>query len=175
VTSIKDLEVEESLQTIREERQAKRKQRAAKERADFKQKDQGEGGSKSWKNELEIIFENIHHLRKLTAYVVELIKMWRASIYGISDDPRRYRERVIFYHNDANYLLKMLFDGSFLRDSFLSKYLTFSTHFDPFFLRPAMHLDRHKDRTEEQDIFLELIQPTELDMDKITKALVVLA
>ena len=87
------------------------------------------------------------HLRKLTAYVVELIKMWRSSIYGISDDPRRYRERVIFYHNEANYLLKMLFDSSFIRDSFLKKYLSFSKHFDPFNLKPAMILEKKRNRS----------------------------
>ena len=65
--------------------------KVAKERNEFKQKDKGDEGGKSWKNELQIIFENIGHLRKLTAYVVELIKMWRSSIYAISDDPRRYR------------------------------------------------------------------------------------
>ena len=69
----------------------------------------------------------------------------------------------------------MLFDSSFIRDSFLKKHLTFSKHFDPFNLKPAMVLENNKNRSEDQDIFFELIRPTELDMDKITKALVVLA
>ena len=122
-----------------------------------------------------MVFENISHLRKLTAYVVELIKLWKSSIYNLSDDPRRFRERVIFYHNDANYLLKMLFDCSFIRESILQHYLTFSKHFDPFLLRPAMQLDRKQHRSETEDAFLDLVKPNELDMDKITKALVVLA
>ena len=66
--------------------------------------------------------------------------MWRTSIYNISDDPRRFRERVIFYHNDSNYLLKMLFDVNFVRDSILKNYMEFNQNFDPFFLKPAMNL-----------------------------------
>jgi hypothetical protein len=62
------------------------------------------------------------------------------SIYNLSDDPRRYRERVIFYYTDANYLLKMLFDSNFLRETLLKKYLPFSKGFDPFCLKPAMLL-----------------------------------
>lgn len=93
----------------------KRKLKVIKENSDYKHKDKGEEGGKSWKNELELLFENINHLRKLTCYVTELIRIWRVNTYGISDDPRRYRERVIFYHNDANYLLKMLFDSNFIR------------------------------------------------------------
>lgn len=73
--------------------------------------------------------------------------MWKNSIYSISDDPRRFRERVIFYHNDANYLLKMLFDNNFIKDSFLKNYLTFSSHFDPFLLKSSMILDNKKNRT----------------------------
>lgn len=172
---MKELEIEESLETIREERVAKKKQKISKEKEGFKNKERGEEGGKSWKNQLEVVFENIHHFRKLTAYVVQLIKMWRSSIYGISDDPRRYRERVIFFHNDSNYLLKMLFDGNFLKDSFLKKYLEFNKNFDPFLLKPAMLLQTKRGRSEDDDIFLELIRPSELDMDKITKALVVLA
>jgi hypothetical protein len=42
----------------------------------------------------------------------------------------------------------MLFDSNFLRDSFLKKHLNFSKHFDPFALRPAMHLEKKKPRTE---------------------------
>jgi hypothetical protein len=41
----------------------------------------------------------------------------------------------------------MLFDGNFVRDSFLKKYLTFSKHFDPFFLKPAMLLENKKQRS----------------------------
>lgn len=78
------------------------------------------------------------HLRKLTAYVVELIKNWKAGIYGISEDPRRFRERVIFYHHDANYLLKMIFDNRFVFESFLNKLMSFASHYDPFFLKPCM-------------------------------------
>jgi len=69
----------------------------------------------------------------------------------------------------------MLFDSSFIRDSILQKHLAFSKHFDPFLLKPAMKLEKNHHRNETEDIFLELIRPTELDMDKITKALVVLA
>lgn len=82
---------------------------------------------------------------------------------------------MIFYHNDANYLLKMLFDANFIRDSILHKHLQFSSGFDPFCLKPAMVLDNNHHRNEEEDIFFELVKPTELDMDKIAKALVVLA
>lgn len=78
----------------------------------------------------------------------------------MSDDPRRYRERVIFYHNDANYLLKMLFDSNFIRESLLKRHLQFSKGFDPFCLKPAMLLDNKQNRTEEEDIFLELIRPS---------------
>lgn len=95
---------------------------------------------KSWKNKLEIIFEHISHLRKLTAYVVELVKNWKTSIYNISEDPRRFRERVIFFYSDANYLLKCIFDNRFVFDSFLKKYLTFGHHYDPFFMKPCMVL-----------------------------------
>lgn len=80
--------------------------------------------------------------------MVELVRVWRSSIYNISDDPRRYRERVMYYHNDANYLLKMLFDSNFLRDTFLKKYLSFSKNFDPFLLKPAMLLENKKNRSE---------------------------
>jgi hypothetical protein len=155
--SLKQLQIEESLHTIREERESRRKAKVAHSHRDFKQR--GEEGGKSWKNELEVVFENISHLRKLTAYVVELIKLWKSSIYNLSDDPRRFRERVIFYHNDANYLLKMLFDGSFIRDSILQNHLAFSKHFDPFLLRPAMTLEKKHQRTEVEDIFLDLIRP----------------
>jgi hypothetical protein len=54
---------------------------------------------------------------------------------------------VIFYHNDANYLLKMLFDSNFIRDSILQRYLTFSKGFDPFTLKPAMLLDNNNRRS----------------------------
>jgi len=54
----------------------------------------------------------------------------------------------------------MLFDSSFIRDSFLKKYLTFSKHFDPFNLKPAMILERNKNRDEIEEIFFELIRPT---------------
>jgi hypothetical protein len=93
----------------------------------------------------------------------------------MSDDPRRYRERVIFYFNDANYLLKMLFDSNFVRESFLKQHLQFSKGLDPFCLKSAMYLDNKAHRTEIEDIFLELVRPSEMDMNKITKALVVLA
>ena len=53
--------------------------------------------------------------------------------------------------------------------------MDFSQHFDPFLLRPAMHLERKKNRSEVDDIFLDLIKPSESDMDKITKALVIVA
>jgi hypothetical protein len=68
----------------------------------------------------------------------------------------------------------MLFDTDFLKEGLLARHLHFSTHFDPFLLRPAMHLER-KTRTEDEDIFLELIRPNEVDMDKITRALIVVA
>ena len=74
--------------------------------------------------------------------------MWKTSIYNISDDPRRYRERVIFYHHDANYLLKILFDGDFIKESFLKKYLLFNKRYDPFLLKPAMHLEKKKSKGE---------------------------
>jgi hypothetical protein len=67
---------------------------------------------------------------------------------------------VIFYHNDANYLLKMLFDANFIRDSILHKHLLFSNGFDPFCLKPAMVLDNNHHRNEEDDIFFELVKPT---------------
>lgn len=38
-----------------------------------------------------------------------------------------------------------------------------------------MLLDNTHPRSETDDVFLELIRPSELDMDKIAKALVVLA
>lgn len=82
----------------------------------------------------------ISHLRKLTGFVVELIKNWKNSIYGISEDPRRFRERVIFFHNDANYLIKMIFDNKFITESFLNQSLTFGKHYDPFLLKPSMVL-----------------------------------
>ena len=69
----------------------------------------------------------------------------------------------------------MLFDGQFIRESILKSYLSFSSAYDPFFLKPAMKLDNKKPRSENEDIFFELIKPNELDMDKITKALVILA
>jgi hypothetical protein len=69
------------------------------------------------------------------------------GIYSISDDPRRYRERVIFYHNDANYLLKILFDSNFICDSLLQRHLRFSSGFDPFCLKPAMLLDNNHHRS----------------------------
>ncbi len=115
---------------------------------------------KSWKNKLEVIFELISHMRKLTAYVVELIKNWRNSIYAISEDPRRFRERVIFFHNDANYLLKTIFDNKFVFDSFLKKFLTFGSHYDPFFFKPCMVLENKSKRSEDEEIFLSLIKPT---------------
>ena len=92
--------------------------------------------------------------------MTELIRVWRSSIYNMSDDPRRYRERVIFYHNDANYLLKMLFDSNFIRESLLKRHLLFSKGFDPFCLKPAMLLDNRPNRSEEEDIFLELVRPS---------------
>lgn len=46
---------------------------------------------KSWRNKLEQVFEAVEHLRKLSCYVVELIKNWKTSVYNISEDPRRYR------------------------------------------------------------------------------------
>lgn len=140
-----------------------------------KKDDSDQQVGKSWKNKLEIVFELISHLRKLTAYVVELIKNWRNSIYGVSEDPRRYRQRVIFFHNDANYLLKTIFDNRFIFQSFLKKFLTFGRHYDPFLLKPCMVLQNKNKRTEDQEIFLLLIKPTELEMDKMTKALVLLA
>ena len=69
----------------------------------------------------------------------------------------------------------MLFDAHFLRESLLSKHLAFSPGFDPFALRPAMLLENKPNRTPNEDIFLELVRPNPLDMDKIAKALVVLA
>jgi hypothetical protein len=69
----------------------------------------------------------------------------------------------------------MLFDSNFLRDTFLKKYLNFSKNYDPFLLKPAMLLDNKKGKTETDDIFLELVKPNELDMSKITKALVIMA
>lgn len=159
-TTIKELDIEESLHTIREEREMKRKLKVIKEHGDYKHREKGEEGTKNWKNELELLFENINHLRKLTCYVTELIRVWRGSIYNMSDDPRRYRERVIFYHNDANYLLKMLFDSNFIRESLLKCHLQFSRGFDPFCLKPAMLLDNKPNRTEEEDIFLELVRPS---------------
>lgn len=175
LSTIKELDIEESLHTIQEEREMKRKLKVIKQHGDYKHKEKGDEAGKSWKNELEVLFENINHLRKLTCYVTELIRVWRVSVYGISDDPHRYRERVIFYHNDANYLLKMLFDSNFIKDSLLQRHLSFSKGFDPFCLKPAMLLDNQHQRSEIDDIFLELIRPSELDMDKIAKALVVLA
>lgn len=50
VNSIKDLQIEESLHTIREEREIKKKKKVEKERGGFKHKDRGEEGGKSWKN-----------------------------------------------------------------------------------------------------------------------------
>lgn len=69
----------------------KRKLKVSKQHADYRQREKAEEAGKSWKNELEILFENINHLRKLTCYVTELVRVWRAAVYGISDDPRRYR------------------------------------------------------------------------------------
>lgn len=80
------------------------------------------------------------HLRKLTGFVVELIKNWKGSIYGISEDPRRFRERVIFFHNESNYLIKLTFDNKFVFNSFLKKHISFAEHFDPFFMKPIMVL-----------------------------------
>lgn len=50
VHSMKELEIEESLETIREERVAKKKQKISKEKEGFKNKERGEEGGKSWKN-----------------------------------------------------------------------------------------------------------------------------
>ena len=106
---------------------------------------------------------------------MELVKNWKNSIYGISEDPRRYRERVIFFHSDANYLIKILFDNKFVMDSFMKKYLKFGNHYDPFVLRPAMVLENMNSLTEDEEIFLGLIKPREVEMAKITKSLVILA
>ena len=42
----------------------------------------------------------------------------------------------------------MLFDGLFVKNTFLSKYLEFGNHYDPFFLKPLMLLENKKNKTE---------------------------
>lgn len=61
-------------------------------------------------------------------------------------------------------------------DSFLKKYLAFANHYDPFFMKPLMVLE-NKERclTEMEDIFLALLKPTEFEMNKMIKALIILA
>ncbi len=95
----------------------------------------------------------------------------------MSEDPRRYRERVIFYHHEVNYLLKVLWDCNFLKDTVLGKYLVFARHYDPFILKPVMLLEaKGKGKmTEEEVMLLEMIKPGEQEMGKIVQALIVLA
>ena len=69
----------------------------------------------------------------------------------------------------------MLWDADFLKESTLAKYLELAPHFDPFVLRPLMLLEAKPKRNEEEEIFLSLIKPSEQDMGKIVKALIVLA
>ena len=106
---------------------------------------------------------------------MELIKNWKASIYGISEDPRRFRERVIFFYNEANYLIKMINDTKFVTESILRKYLNFAKHYDPFFFKPYMVIQNMDSITDNEEVFLDLMKPTEAEMDKMTKSLMILA
>lgn len=96
---------------------------------------------KDWKNKLELLFDSLSHLRKLTLYVVEMITKWKNSVYTLTEDPKRFRERIIFYHNGVNYLLKTLNDTRFFKDMALSEFLSFSDCYDPFVLRPLVVLE----------------------------------
>ena len=70
----------------------------------------------------------------------------------------------------------MIFDNKFVSESIIGDYPVFGNHYDPFFLKPSMILEKKKaDRTEDEEIFLSLIKPTDLEIDKMTKALVILA
>lgn len=65
-------------------------------------------------------------MRKLTLYVADMIIKWKNMVYGLTDDPKKYRERIIFYHNGVNYLIKILNDSRFLKEMYIGQYLTFS-------------------------------------------------
>ena len=69
----------------------------------------------------------------------------------------------------------MLWDASFVKDSILKTHFQFASHFDPFILKPIMIFESLAKKSEEQDIFLSLIKPSQKDMDKIVKSLIILA
>jgi hypothetical protein len=46
---------------------------------------------KDWKNKLELFFDSVSHLRKLTLYVVEMVTRWKNTIYSLTEDPKRFR------------------------------------------------------------------------------------
>lgn len=130
---------------------------------------------KDWKNRLELLFDSVSHLRKLTVYVVEMITRWKNAVYGLTEDPKRFRERIIFYHNSVNYLLKVLNDTRFLKDMPLAEHLAFSDCYDPFVLRPLVVLEAEAQRTVDQSILYSLLKPKEAEMRKLINALEILA
>ena len=48
-------------------------------------------------------------------------------------------------------MLKTIFDNKFVSDSFLKKFLTFASHYDPFFLKPAMVLENKRNKLTEDE------------------------
>jgi hypothetical protein len=85
--------------------------------------------------------ESLNHARQLTALLAEKISAWKASILGMTNDPRRFRERIIFYHGEDNYLLKMMGDLSFLDKTVLANFLPLAPS-DPFLLYPFFQKPR---------------------------------
>lgn len=69
----------------------------------------------------------------------------------------------------------MLWDSNFIKDTLLKKHIQFASHFDPFVLKPIMILEAKSKKSEDDEIFLSLIKPTDQDMNKIVKSLIVLA
>jgi hypothetical protein len=51
-----------------------------------------------------------------------MITKWKEYIYGLTHDVKKKRERVEYYFYDENYLLKLMNDMGFLRQSFLARF-----------------------------------------------------
>jgi|JI6StandDraft_1071083.scaffolds.fasta_scaffold24239_2 hypothetical protein len=103
-----------------------------------------------------------------------MITKWKHGVYALTEDPKRFRERIIFYQSGVNYLIKILNDSRFLKEMHLGDYLSFSECYDPFVLRPLVVMES-QERNVQQSILYSLMKPKETEMKKIINCLEILA
>lgn len=79
-------QIEKDLALIQQEMslQAKMRLKQEVESQNYKTSSEDQPLLKDWKNKLELLFESISHLRKLTIYVIDMITKWKHGVYALT-------------------------------------------------------------------------------------------